>query len=110
MIFMLGWLAGMRIGEIAALRVRDVVAQDNQVRTEIQLSADQTKGRQGRAVLLNKQLQSEIALYLASGEATALPEQPLLQTRSGKQFSANGLCVHMLRHRRPVTTGHTHAP
>ncbi len=36
---MLGWLAGMRVGEIAALNVGDVVAADGEVRTEIHLTA-----------------------------------------------------------------------
>lgn len=40
----LSWLAGMRVGEIAALNVGDVVDADGNVRNEIQLKAAQTKG------------------------------------------------------------------
>ena len=56
-VFMLGYLAGMRIGEIAALTVGDVITAEGKVRTAIQLTALQTKGNEARTVLLNEQLQ-----------------------------------------------------
>jgi integrase/recombinase XerD len=56
----LSWLAGMRVGEIAALNVGDVVGPDGAIRTEIQLAADQTKGDQYRTVLLNSLLKNEL--------------------------------------------------
>jgi len=40
--FQLSWLAGMRVGEIAALKVSDVVDADGKIREQIQLSATQT--------------------------------------------------------------------
>ncbi len=49
----LSWLAGMRVGEIAALSVGDVLDGEGRVRNEIQLKAAQTKGNKGRTVLLN---------------------------------------------------------
>lgn len=41
---MLSWLGGMRVGEIAALKVGDVLGPDGSVRDEIQLKPEQTKG------------------------------------------------------------------
>ena len=49
-IILLTHLAGMRIGEVAAVRVCDVVASDGAVRDEINLSAAQTKGNRSRSV------------------------------------------------------------
>ena len=37
--------SGMRVGEISALRVGDVVNADGTVKNEIRLTAEQTKGR-----------------------------------------------------------------
>ena len=41
-------LSGMRIGEVAALRWSDVVGLDGTIKSEVRLSADQTKGRKPR--------------------------------------------------------------
>ncbi len=69
-------LSGMRVGEVAALRIVDVVDRDGAVRSEVALSAEQTKGRHGRVVLLPKRLQVVLAEYLATrftaAELTAL--------------------------------------
>ena len=43
--FMLSYLAGMRVGEIAALTVGDVYEADGSVKAQIRLSKDQTKGK-----------------------------------------------------------------
>ena len=97
-VFMLGYLAGMRIGQIAALKVGDVLTAEGKVRTAIQLTALQTKGNEARTVLLNEQLQTELGSYLdrlsgKAGEASS----PLITSKSGKAFSANGLCQVMLK-------------
>ncbi len=88
---MLSWLGGMRMGEIAALTVDDVLGPDGQVREEIQLSADQTKGTQGRTVLVNCQLKAELELYLRSFKRPPELQRLLIARKSGKRFSANGL-------------------
>lgn len=95
----LSWLAGMRVGEIAALNVRDVLDADGNVRNEIQLKAAQTKGDKGRTVLLNAQAQAELAIYLQKPKQTkqTKPTDPLFRSRVGKRFSANSLCQVFLR-------------
>ena len=45
-------MAGMRVGEVAALTVSDVLAMDGTVKEEIALSAQQTKGNKARTVLV----------------------------------------------------------
>ena len=93
---MLSWLGGMRVGEIAALRVADVLSPDGSVRDEIQLLPEQTKGRHGRTVLVNRQLKAEIEVYLRSFRKSPDPQRPLIASRTGKRFSANGLCQRFL--------------
>ena len=57
-------LAGLRVGEVAALKVSDVLTAEGEIRDEVQLSADQTKGSRGRTVLIAKKLQIVLKDYL----------------------------------------------
>ena len=99
-VFMLGSLAGMRIGEVAALTIGDVLTPEGAVRNEIQLTAAQTKGSEARTVLLNTQLQGELETYLRTLPAAhhdTAKALPLITSKTGKGFSANGLCQLMLK-------------
>ncbi len=93
---MLSWLGGMRVGEIAALTVDDVLGPEGQVREEIQLKAEQTKGNRGRTVLVNSQLKAELEIYLRSFKRALDPQRALIASKSGRHFSANGLCHRFL--------------
>lgn len=92
----LSWLAGMRVGEIAALSVGDVLDGECKVREQIQLTAAQTKGHRARTVLLNAQMQAELSIYLQKFKQPK-PSDPLFRSRVGKRFSANSLCQVFLR-------------
>jgi integrase/recombinase XerD len=92
----LSWLSGMRVGEIAALRISDVVDADGRVRGQIQLKAEQTKGDAARTVLLNAQAQTELSIYLHAVRKPK-PSDPLFRSRVNKRFSANSLCQVFLR-------------
>ena len=48
--------AGMRVGEVAALRYCDVLNGDGSIRDEIHLSAEQTKGKHSRTVFVNTKM------------------------------------------------------
>jgi len=61
---LMGHWAGMRIGEIAALRIGDVVDDRGEVRSEIRLKPHQTKGSRYRSVFLPARLVEEIRHYL----------------------------------------------
>ena len=54
---------GMRVGELAALRLCDVLTPTGEIVEEIRLAADQTKGSRGRIVVLNQKAQEEIKNY-----------------------------------------------
>ena len=57
-------MAGMRIGEVAALRISHVLGADGTVLEEIALAASQTKGNNSRSVLVPRKLRDELAAYL----------------------------------------------
>ena len=91
--FLTGLWSGMRVKEIAALRLRDVVNADGTVRAEIRLSAEQTKGRHARTVFLPEKLREELKHYLAQ-RYSKLSDLPVFYTAQRAGFSANTLCQH----------------
>ena len=93
----LSLLAGMRVGEIAALNIGDVLGPDGEVRAEIHLTAEQTKGDQSRTVLVNSQLKNELELYINVIGKKTDAKRPLIASKTGKRFSANGLCQRFLQ-------------
>jgi integrase/recombinase XerD len=62
--FLLTHGSGMRVGEVASLRICDVLASDGSIKSEVYLSAVQTKGNKGRTVYLSDKMREEISLYL----------------------------------------------
>jgi integrase/recombinase XerD len=62
--WMFSYLAGMRVGEIASLRLCDVLDKEGKIKTEIYLSANQTKGVKGRTVVLSNKMRDEVDAYL----------------------------------------------
>ena len=88
-------LAGLRVGEVAALRINDVLDADGSVRNEIRLDADQTKGNCARVVFVGDKLQKELTKYLALYRP-ANNSQKLFYTqkRMREGFDANTLCQH----------------
>lgn len=91
-IIMCTHLAGMRVGECAALRLSDVLDGDGHVRPEIRLHAEQTKGSRGRVVFVGERLRRELAAYVkqlpkAKGDGALFRSQ---KRRGG--FSANTMC------------------
>ena len=95
-------MAGMRVGEVAALTVSDVLAMDGTVKEEIALSAQQTKGNKARTVLVPKKLRDELTCYLQQryGIANLLAvtqtdtQRALFPTQKNptRGFTANTLC------------------
>lgn len=89
---MLSHLAGLRVGEIAALTVRDVVDHDGKVREQIRLRGEIAKGGHARVVFVNEKLRREIERYRVGYAADREPNAPLLLTQKKTPFSANTLC------------------
>ena len=91
---MLSFQAGMRAGEIAALKVGHVINEDGSVRDRIHLQHGQTKGDRQRTVILSQKLQREIFNFV--GDLTGFKrnlDQPLIASQKGGHFSATTLVM-----------------
>jgi integrase/recombinase XerD len=83
--------SGMRVGEIAALTMGDVVNEDGTIKSEIRLSAAQTKGGHARTVFIPAKLQIELRNYLLTRHIRET-HLPFFHSSIRLGFSANGLC------------------
>jgi integrase/recombinase XerD len=89
---MLSHLAGLRVGEIAALTVWDVIDSESKVRQQLRLRAEITKGGQARVVFLNEKLRREVERYRTEWLEDRDADAPLLLTQKRTAFSPNTLC------------------
>jgi integrase/recombinase XerD len=80
--------AGLRVGEVAALRIKDVVDADGKVLTEIRLLPEQTKNKHARTVFVNQRLRKELQTYVNAMLGRDI-EKPLFYTQKRSGFSAN---------------------
>ena len=85
--------SGMRVGEVAALRIGDVWSAESGVKPEVRLLPEQTKGKHPRAVFIPQKLRRELAAYLATIDRTDI-SKPLFSTQKRDHFTANTLCQH----------------
>lgn len=91
-IILLTHWAAMRIGEVAALRIGDVVGKDGSVKSGVRLDAARTKGKQARTVYVSDKLRRELAVYVRQLPSVVQPDAPLFPTQKRTAFSANSLC------------------
>lgn len=90
--FALSYYAGMRVGEIASLRVGDVVAENGSLKDVIYLDATMTKGKHGREVFLNKTVKQYLTALLKTKPFAN--EHPLIQIMGRRaSFTANSLAI-----------------
>ena len=102
MLLMTYW-GGMRIGEVAATKIKDVLSVDGNVKQEINLTAEQTKGKYARTVVLSDKLRKEIMAYLLTRfskqdliaiQYSEIKEKPLFVTQKSDGFNSNTACYH----------------
>jgi len=86
------FLGGLRVAEIASLKMGDVLNLDGTIKNEIRLSAAQTKGKHPRTVFVSQRLQAELSNYLTTRYIKEA-DIPLFHTDHRLGFSPNGLCV-----------------
>lgn len=84
--------SGMRAHEMASLRIADVVDERNEVRSEIILEPEQTKGRFSRRVFVNVKLKKELSTYLRQACVDVPVSSPLFRTQKRRAFNGNTLC------------------
>ncbi len=89
---MLSHYAGLRVGEIAALRLGDVIDMQGQVFEQTTVIAAVTKSNEARDVFISTKLQREIRCYTESFPKMRALDGPLLLTQKNSAFSANSLC------------------
>ena len=82
--------SGMRCKEVSALRIGDVWIEDEGVRSEVLLTAAQTKGDRARTVFLPEKLRKELLAYLA-GIDRSDPNRPLFYSQKRAGFDPNTL-------------------
>ena len=82
--------AGLRVGEVAALRYMDVLDVDNEVRDEIRLDASVTKNNEARTVFVNAKLRKELQYYISVTPYKNLADK-LFYTQKNEGFTANTL-------------------
>ena len=80
-------MAGMRIGEIAALTIGDVRDLDGKAVSVINLSRHQTKGSKSRRVFVSAELQKLLNQYLATISDLNDSRAFIRSTRTGNHFS-----------------------
>src|SRR5712664_651083 len=91
--FVLSIYAGLRVGEIAALKVQDVATVDGNSRREIKLGSHQTKGPKGRTVVLSSRVREEIGLFVKSLARTPEDRPLIASQRNDNRFSAVSLSM-----------------
>lgn len=96
------YIAGMRIGEVAATKLGDVFTAERTIKDEIRLTAEQTKGRHARTVTLSDKMRKELLAYLQHRYSTKNMQlvpatdyaKPLFATQKREGFSANTASSH----------------
>jgi len=99
MLLLLSHTTGMRVGEIAALQIADVLDINGNVLQEILLTAHKTKGSKARRVLLPQRTQTELRTYIRHqfaldslrGIAYQWGAKPLFYSQKRNAFTANQL-------------------
>lgn len=110
--FVVSVLAGLRVSEIAGLKLSDVRAADGTIKSEIYLAAERVKHGHARTVYISSRLQSELADYVATVNWLD-DEQPLFHPFNARRrhFTANSLAQHfywMYKHA-GVQSGSSHS-
>ena len=86
-------LAGLRVGEVASLRWMDVMTADGQIKDEVRLLPEMTKGKHARTVFISTRLRQELQQYADIYRRAAPLDCPLFYSQKGTRsgFTANSL-------------------
>jgi integrase/recombinase XerD len=92
---MMMFKTGMRVSEVASLRIRDVMDTESNIKNEIRLLAENTKTNEARTVFVNEKLRRELQQY-AKLLVNANPNCKFFysQKRDSDGFTANTLTQH----------------
>ncbi len=89
------FLSGMRVGEVSSLRFIDVVDNEGNIRNEIRLTPEMTKGQFARVVFVNERLRKELQQYIRFYTPTDKTMKFFYsQKKNSNGFSSNSLTGH----------------
>jgi len=88
---MVSFLSGMRVGEIASLKIGDVIENDGRIKNEVRLKPEQTKGKRARTVMIGLKLQKELEDYINTLPNTGANEPLFRAQNGGGHFNHNAL-------------------
>ena len=86
----------LRVGEVASLKVCDVVNADGEINDVIFLTAEQTKGNDSRRVFVSKKAKQVLKRYIQS-DLSVLQRTFLFNTQKSKRFNTNALTTLLKR-------------
>jgi len=94
-LIMIMFNTGMRVSEVASLRIKDVLDSEGAVKNEIMLAAENTKTNEARTVFVNEKLRKELQQY-AKLLVKANPNNKFFysQKKRSDGFTANTLTQH----------------
>jgi len=95
MLLLTHW-CGLRVGEVAALRIGDVVDESGAVKSEIVLAAAMTKSKRARRIFVPKTMQQQLKRYV-SELCQISREHYLFSTQKNSHFTANTATQHLQR-------------
>lgn len=86
---------GMRVSEVASLRIKDVIDSEGNIKNEIRLASENTKTNEARTVFVNERLRKELQQYASILTKANTNEKFFYsQKRDSDGFTANTLTQH----------------
>jgi integrase/recombinase XerD len=105
--------AMLRVKECAALRYSDVLDAQGRIKTEIYLSAEQTKGSEGNTVFVSERLRKELHAYVETTPPQALSDKLFYSQKDrARGWNSNTLCqyFHYLFRNCAISGASSHSP
>ena len=105
--------AMLRVKECAALRYTDVLDAEGKIKTEIYLTAEQTKGSMGGTVFVSEKLRKELQAYIRAVPYKEVTDKLFYsQKRPQTGWNSNTLCqyYHHLFKNCAISGGSSHSP
>jgi len=90
--FYLTYYAGMRVKEVAALKIGDVFDSEGIAHERITLASENTKGNSARHVLISCRLRKILQAYYLTLPRTSIDFALIYSQKDYGAFSANSLC------------------
>ena len=88
---LLSFWSGMRVGEIAALKISDVISIEGVLHDEIRLSPEQTKGNNYRTVMIGSRLCNELQVYTLKLDLINKNAPLFTSQKTNTHFNSNSL-------------------